>query len=90
MRKKLTLAFDNEGKAFALNKDYVIYCENEETFEKVKEAVEKQKKKEVNRKRFSINTDLTHGDCPSCGNHVNNTALYCGNCGQALDWEVRK
>lgn len=87
MNKELILTFDDEGKAHAINEDYAIYCADEKTFEKVKEAIEKQRKKKVNRKRFSINTELTYGNCPNCENHLNNTALYCSHCGQALDWE---
>lgn len=87
MSKELILTFDNEGKAHVLNEDYAIYCENKETFGKVKEAVEKQKEKKVNHKRVSPYTKLTYGYCPNCKDWLNNTALYCSTCGQALDWE---
>lgn len=40
--KSLTLVFGKDGKARVLNEDYVIYCADKETFEKVKEALEKQ------------------------------------------------
>lgn len=40
--KSLTLVFGKDGKAHILNEEYTIYCADEETFEKVKEAVEKQ------------------------------------------------
>ena len=81
--KSLTLVFGKDGKATILNEDYVIYCADEETFEKVKAAVEKQTpKKPKNRE------GTTYFYCPRCDS--NNINEYCGDCGQALDWSDAK
>lgn len=42
------------------------------------------------KKPYNLNTlgDLSFGTCPSCGVSRNSGYPYCGNCGQALDWEV--
>ena len=89
--KALTIAFGKDGKARVLNEDYVIYCADKETFEKVKEALEKQTPKKP----------LEHGKygfaCPSCkqklGIEREDISVYdmkppehCEPCGQALDW----
>lgn len=78
--KTLTLAFGKDGKARVLNEDYVIYCADKETFEKVKEAVEKTMPKKP------VDTDWLY--CPNCNWKI---ALcvgdeVCPKCGQALDW----
>lgn len=77
--KTLTLVFGKDGKATILNEDYVIYCADEETFEKVKKAVEKQEPKKPKAREGT-----TYSFCPCCGS--NNLYEYCGDCGQALDW----
>lgn len=48
------------------------------------EALEKQ----VTNKPLSENKYYFTGKCPSCGAvFLDNTTKYCGNCGQALDWD---
>ena len=87
--KTLTLAFGKDGKARVLNEEYTIYCADEETFEKVKSAVEKQMPKKV---EF-----LDNGEeliCPCCGfdlmgsiTDLDHDPPYCFECGQKLSWE---
>lgn len=84
--KSLTLVFGKDGKARVLNEDYVIYCADEETFEKVKVAVEKQTPKKTNERQSVPNGRLVYGHCPVCNTFTNNHKEYCGKCGQALDW----
>ena len=82
--KSLALVFGKDGKARVLNEDYAIYCADKETFEKVKEAVEKTMPKKP------IATDWLY--CPKCNWKI---ALcvgdeVCPKCGQALDWSDTK
>ena len=89
MNEDIKIAFDEDGKAHMLNDEYCIYCANEKTFNMVKEAVDKQKKKKT------IHLDsVPHYRCPSCNNAVKiyeesptYPIRYCTWCGQALDWD---
>ncbi len=94
--KSLTIAFVKDGKARVLNEDYVIYCADKETFEKVKKAVEKQipKKPVVEDIKDHEGTDIDAAfRCPKCNrvvcfyaeNDIEKEYPYC-HCGQALDW----
>ena len=85
---EINLAFGKDGKARVLNEDYAIYCADKETFEKVKEAVEKQTPKKV--KSVDGGNELL---CPCCNydlmgstNEPDHDPPYCFECGQALDW----
>ena len=92
--KSLTLVFGKDGKATILNEDYVIYCADEETFEKVKAAVEKQTAK----KPYYFGDGYADGmlvydeaRCPDCEcdfdeGMTNWGCKFCPDCGQALDW----
>ena len=94
--KTLTLVFGKDGKARVLNEDYVIYCADEETFEKVKKAVEKQEPKKPTYEADGYGEDgnliYDRAICPNCDNDdfeydINNWGCkYCPDCGQALDW----
>lgn len=79
---EIKLAFGKDGKAKILNEDYVIYCADEETFEKVKEAVEKQIPKGL-----KLRSDGNFYGCCNCGNLISSGANYCGLCGQATTGE---
>lgn len=81
--KTLTLVFGKDGKAMVLNEDYVIYCADKETFEKVKEAVEKQ----IPKKPYSDNDNGIYEKdcCPTCHRSLFPNDHHC-RCGQALDW----
>ena len=77
----IKIAFAEDGTARVLNDEYCIYCADEKTVNKVREAVDKQIPKKV-----TVNRVICH--CPNC-----NTVLgdifkhpYCDKCGQALDW----
>ena len=59
--KTLTLVFGKDGKARLLNEDYVIYCADKETFEKVKKAVEKQIPKKP-KKEILVDDEKRKGD----------------------------
>ena len=86
--KALILAFDKDGKARVLNEDYTIYCADKETFEKVKEAVEKQIPKKPIKHGFNplkLISTVSY-TCPNCNRHISITP-YCDKCGQALLWE---
>ncbi|MBQ7296442.1 MAG: hypothetical protein IJW86_09670 [Clostridia bacterium] len=98
--KSLTLVFGKDGKARVLNEDYAIYCADEETFEKVKEAVEKQIPKKATEEETNRGIDISgeydidfHLCCPVCGTVVGTYEAgvneyfenYCSNCGQAID-----
>ena len=51
------------------------------------EALEKQiPRKPLNREDKS---EISYGDCPCCSNMIDNwdDIRYCGECGQAIDWE---
>ena len=51
------------------------------------EALEKQiPRKPLNREDKS---EISYGDCPCCSNMIDNwdNIRYCGECGQAIDWE---
>lgn len=95
MNGELNLFFDDEGKAKVLNEDYTIYCENEKAFEKVKEAIEKQKPKRVEIKTSNIMSRLFYY-CSNCNErlmdsmslrlNIHSLPKYCSGCGQALDW----
>lgn len=94
--KTLTLVFGKDGKATILNEDYVIYCADEETFEKVKGAVEKQipkkpKPHKVDIEKIKIgNGHWCKGTtiylCPNCKDFISRAYKFCYKCGQALDW----
>lgn len=86
MANEIKIAFDEDGKARVLNEDYTIYCADKETFEKVKEAVEKQMPKKPVEK--TLEYDGYYGLCPCCNIIVSesNSFRRCRNCGQALDW----
>lgn len=81
--KTLTLVFGKDGKARVLNEDYVIYCADEETFEKVKAAVENYTSKKPFH-RFPISS------CPKCNRVVYPQMKYCSDCGQKFDWSNTK
>lgn len=81
--KTLTLVFGKDGKARVLNEDYVIYCADKETFEKVKAAVEKQESQKPIEK-FPLEV------CPQCGRSVLQHMKYCSKCGQKIDWSDEK
>lgn len=91
--KALTIAFGKDGKARVLNEDYVIYCADKETFEKVKEAVKKQipkkpiKKNPICYEKTKDGTEFIAYDyfCPDCNKQIKATEHHC-KCGQALDW----
>ena len=85
--KTLTLVFGKDGKATILNEDYVIYCADEETFEKVKGAVGKQ----IPKKPVGDLHSVPHYRCPTCKSAVvvfekDTRYVFCKWCGQALDW----
>lgn len=92
--KTLTLVFGKDGKATILNEDYVIYCADEETFEKVKGAVGKQ----IPKKPYYFGDGYADGmlvydeaRCPACEcdfeeGMTNWGCKFCPDCGQALDW----
>lgn len=82
--KTLTIAFGKDGKARVLNEDYVIYCADKETFEKVKEAVEKQISKKP---LWGGTNNASWRSCPECHSRENKTHKYCSQCGQKLSWE---
>lgn len=51
-------------------------------------ALDKQiPKKPTNLRGFGKYSTVI-GTCPICGGGNNSEYPYCGNCGQALDWEV--
>ena len=86
--KSLTLVFGKDGKARVLNEEYTIYCADEETFEMVKAAVEKQTAKKV---EFVDGGDVLlcprcKYDLMGCVNEPDHDPPYCFECGQALDW----
>ena len=94
--KSLTLVFGKDGKARLLNEDYVIYCADKETFEKVKEAVEKQKPKKVD-VQTEDDREFIDYVCPYCKTTLQqkmkiakrttiHKSKHCDECGQALDW----
>lgn len=91
--KSLTLVFGKDGKATILNEDYVIYCADEETFEMVKAAVEKQTPKKVVKKNPICYSKTKAGQesyaydyhCPVCDTKLKTNEHHCP-CGQALDW----
>lgn len=85
--KTLTLVFGKDGKARLLNEDYVIYCADEETFEKVKAAVEKQTAKKT---LWGGTNNASWRSCPECHSRENKTHKHCSQCGQALDWSDAK
>ena len=95
--KTLTLVFGKDGKAMVLNEDYVIYCADEETFEMVKAAVEKQIPKKPIKKNPICYEKTVDGQetyaydcyCPTCDTNVNDEKHHCP-CGQALDWSDAK
>ena len=82
--KSLTLVFGKDGKARLLNEDYVIYCADEETFEMVKAAVEKQTPKDL-----KLKADGYYGCC-NCGHLISSGSNYCAMCGQASTMECEK
>ena len=83
--KSLTLVFGKDGKARVLNEEYTIYCADEETFEMVKSAVEKQMPKKVMQEKLT--ETLKPNCCPVCNHrHYEVSVPYCRFCGQALDW----
>ena len=74
-------------KAAIIEEDgYILRCADEEIYEKVKEAFEKQIPKKATKRQCVPNGWLTYGHCPNCDSFTRNTLKYCGNCGQALDW----
>lgn len=79
----ITLVFGKDGKARALNEDYVIYCADKETFEEVKAAVENITPKKPFH-RFPISS------CPKCNRVVYPQMKYCSDCGQKFDWSNTK
>ena len=91
MNEDIKIAFGEDGKAHVLNDEYCIYCADEKTLNKVKEAVEKQKKKKV--VPFCSGNPVAMA-CPECGTFqdfadkevLDNRSKYCYKCGQALDW----
>lgn len=95
---EIKIAFGEDGKAHMLNDDYAIYCADEETFLKVKQAVERSQKMRVNTavtskvKAVDLENNEIHTykvvRCPKCDKPM---TLYvwrkfCESCGQALDW----
>lgn len=94
--KSLTLVFGKDGKARVLNEDYVIYCADEETFEKVKAAVGKQTPKKVD-VQTEDDREFIDYVCPCCKTTLQqkmkgakrvtiHKSKHCDECGQALDW----
>lgn len=92
----IKIAFGEDDVGRIINEDYAIYCTDEQTFLKVKEAVEKQmaKKPDYWGDGYDENGNLIYdcAKCPNCGNDdfeydINNwDCKFCPDCGQALDW----
>lgn len=52
------------------------------------DAAEKAIEKQIPKKPLSDNEYYLEGICPTCGVHfLDKGTKYCGNCGQALNWE---
>ena len=94
----IKIAFGEDGTAHMLNDEYCIYCADEKTVNKVKEAVDKQKPLKVNGNTISKvkAVDIEAGQvytysvvrCPVCNAPMtlHKEKKYCEKCGQALDW----
>ena len=50
-------------------------------------AINKQIPRTVNCGEF---TDISDAECPNCGNDCLYERKYCGECGQALDWDLEE
>lgn len=86
MSEELRLFFNDEGKAQVSNEDYTIYCADEKTFEKVKEAVEKKKPKFVECPKGFQGMRDTRYYCPNCHLLTRQHEKFCHNCGQAVKY----
>lgn len=87
----LTIVFDEKGEAHAFDESLCIYCADEETLEKVKEAVDKQCAKQPYDKVEGFGDRVMA--CPTCQKPVTNywspgtKPIHCQFCGQKLKWE---
>ena len=50
------------------------------------EALEKQIPKKTTKRQYVPNGTLIYGHCPNCDCFTKNHYIYCGICGQKLDW----
>lgn len=85
MVSDMRICFDNDGNAYLTKEPYgVIECQTKEDFEKANEAIEKQIPKKVLPEQHYYGI----GKCSRCGVvFTDDTTKYCGNCGQAIEWE---
>lgn len=93
MNEDIKIAFGEDGKAYVLNDEYCIYCADEKTLNKIKEALEKQKKKKPIKKNPIVYRKNKDGQehcayehyCPLCDRKLILFEHHCF-CGQTLDW----
>jgi hypothetical protein len=74
---------DLKEENFDGRSDSVIRC-----YETALEACEKHIAKKTEEPAFDMFNLSKTASCPSCDNYVTRADLYCGHCGQKLDWEV--
>lgn len=84
----LELHYNEENGKWEVRKEpfAVIECESEESYNKIKQLIERDKKKKPAIVQVE-NYAYPSYRCPDCDMFVSSLDNYCKECGQALDWK---